>query len=212
MKLTILYDNTSYRKDLKSDWGFSALVETGSATILFDTGTKGALLMENMKKLQIEPAVVDDIFISHNHFDHTGGLSAFLNANNSVNIYVPPSLKGVHGANEVIKVDKPMKMQENIYSTGELDKIEQAMAVDTDKGLVIVVGCSHPKMEHILNTSSQFGEIYGIIGGLHGFKKYDLFKNMQLICPTHCTQHILEIKKRYPGHYVEGGAGRVIEV
>ncbi len=105
-----------------------------------------------------------------------------------------------------------MKIHENIYSTGELDNIEQAMVVKTDKGLVIGVGCSHPKMNHILDTSSQFGKIYGIIGGLNGFKKYNLFRNMQLICPTHCTQHIPEIRKHYPDQYVEGGVGRVIEI
>ena len=67
-------------------------------------------------------------------------------------------------------------------------------------------------MKHILDTAAQFGKLHGIIGGLHGFKEYELFSNMQLICPTHCTQHIPEIKKRYPEQYVEGGAGKVIEV
>jgi 7,8-dihydropterin-6-yl-methyl-4-(beta-D-ribofuranosyl)aminobenzene 5'-phosphate synthase len=212
MKITIIYDNTAYKEKLQADWGFSAVVETTERTILFDTGTKASLLMGNMRKLDIDPSVVDDVFISHNHFDHTGGLSAFLNENSSVNIFLPPSLKGVHGAKEVIKVNKPLKIYDNIYSTGELDDIEQAMAVKIDKGLIIIVGCSHPEMRHILDTASQFGCIYGIVGGLHGFNHFELFKNLKLICPTHCTRHIKEIKKLYPDQYVEGGAGRVIEI
>ncbi len=40
MKVTIIYDNTSIRSDLQSDWGFSALVEVKEKKILFDTGAK----------------------------------------------------------------------------------------------------------------------------------------------------------------------------
>ena len=212
MKVTILYDNTAYRDELTSDWGFSALIEAHGRTLLFDTGSKGALLLENMEKLDFRPGDVDEVFVSHPHFDHIGGLSAFLEENRDVKIYVPPSLRGIHDAREVIRVDQPMKLHENFYSTGELDHIEQSLAVQTDKGLVLIVGCSHPKMKHILSAASQFGTLYGIIGGLHGFDKFDLFSDMELICPTHCTQHIAEIKRLYPEQYIEGGAGRVIEI
>ncbi|SRR6056297_2869880 len=212
MKVTIVYDNTIYKSGLQPDWGFSCLVETEERNILFDTGTKGAILLDNLNKLNIDPSIINDIFISHNHFDHTSGLSAFLHEHNDVNIYLPPSFRGVREGNEIFHVDKPMKMYENIYSTGELDGIEQSMAVSTSKGLVLVVGCSHPKMEHILNAAREFGVVYAIIGGLHGFKEYALFENLELICPTHCTQHIEEIKHLYPEKYVEGGAGRVIEI
>jgi len=211
MKITILYDNTALRKDLRSDWGFSCLVEIPEETILFDTGSNGSLLLENMKKLNIAPASIDDVFISHAHFDHTGGLSAFLNENNNVNIYAPVSFRGVRNAKDIIHVDKPMKLFENIFSTGELDHIEQSMAVKTDKGLVLVVGCSHPRMNHIFEAVSQFGKIYAIVGGLHGFNQYELFQDLGAICPTHCTQHITEIKSKYPEKYIEGGVGRIIE-
>ena len=92
-----------------------------------------------------------------------------------------------------------------------LDSIEQSMAVKTDKGIVLIVGCSHPKMAHILDAGSQFGKAYAIIGGLHGFREYDLFKDFELICPTHCTQHKTEIMSLYHEKYIEGGVGRIIE-
>jgi len=212
MKITILYDNTAFWPELKSDWGFSALVETEKRTILFDTGSDGSILLENMKKLEIDPSSVDDVFISHNHFDHVGGLSAFLNENNNVTVIVPSSLRGIRNAKEVIHVKRSMELYENIYSTGELDFIEQSMVVRIDKGLVIMAGCSHPKMKHILDAASKFGDVYAIIGGLHGFNEYDLFKNLSLICPTHCTQHIEDIKSLYPEKYLEGGAGKIIEI
>lgn len=212
MKITILYDNTVFQNDLKSDWGFSCLIEAHNKTILFDTGSDGSLLLENMKKLKIQPSSIDDVFISHAHFDHIGGLSAFLNENNQVNVYVPVSLRGVRNAKKVIHVDKPLELYENFFSTGELENIEQSMSVKTDKGLVLVVGCSHPKMKNILDTASQFGKIHAIIGGLHGFNEYDLFKDLDVICPTHCTQHIEEIKTLYPKKYSEGGTGRIINL
>lgn len=212
MKVTILYDNTAHRDELTPDWGFSALVEAYDRTILFDTGTEGSILIDNMEKMNVDPSVVDEVFISHAHFDHVGGLSAFLDKNSDVRIYVPPSLRGVHHGRETIHVNRPMELHEHFYSTGEIDQIEQSLVVQTDKGLVVLVGCSHPMMNDILSTASQFGNIYGIVGGLHGFREFELFRNLELICPTHCTQHIKEIKRLYPEKYVEGGAGRVIEI
>ncbi len=214
MKITIIYDNTSFREDLLADWGFSCLVEDDEGhTILFDTGTNGAILLSNMEKLSIDPAQVDEIFISHAHFDHIGGLSMFLNKNSEVKIYCPESLRGVRGAKEVIKVaGDSVQMHENIYSTGELEQVEQSMAVKTLKGVVLVVGCSHPKMSGILDAAKRFGNIYAIIGGMHGFRDFDLFRGMELICPTHCTQYIKEIQSLYPDAYMQGGAGRIIEL
>jgi 7,8-dihydropterin-6-yl-methyl-4-(beta-D-ribofuranosyl)aminobenzene 5'-phosphate synthase len=187
MKITILYDNTVFQSGLKPDWGFSCLVETHNRSILFDTGSNGSILLENMKKLDIDPLSIDEVFISH-------------------------SLRGIRNAKEIIYVDEPLKLHKNIFSTGELDHIEQSMAVKTDKGLVLVVGCSHPKMESILKAASQFGKVYAIIGGLHGFNEFELFKDLEVICPTHCTQHIAEIKSLYPEKYIEGGAGKIIEI
>jgi 7,8-dihydropterin-6-yl-methyl-4-(beta-D-ribofuranosyl)aminobenzene 5'-phosphate synthase len=215
MRITIVYDNTVYKEGLRSDWGFSCLVELprqGAPTILFDTGTDGSILLYNMEKLDIDPASVDEVFISHAHFDHTGGLSVFLGVNPHVTMYLPRSMGGVGGPKDVIFVDKSMEIHEDVFSTGELDHIEQSMAVKTVKGIVVITGCSHPRMEHILDAASQFGNIYAVIGGLHGFREYELFKDLELICPTHCTIHKKEIKQLYPEKYVEGGVGRVIEI
>ncbi len=84
------------------------------------------------------------------------------------------------------------------------------VVVRTNKGVVLVVGCSHPKMTHIFNTAEQFGKIYAIVGGLHGFHEFELFKGLKLICPTHSTQYKAKIKVVYPEQYVEAGVGGII--
>ncbi len=211
MKLTIIYDNTSIRSDLQADWGFSALVESKKRKILFDTGANGRILLSNMAKLKIKPEEINDIFISHLHWDHTGGLLDFLKVNNQVKLWIPSYFFKAKNAKEFIEVKKPIKLYEGIFSTGELDGIEQSLCIETKKGIVVIAGCSHPRMEHILNTASQFGKVYGIIGGLHGTKPESL-KELDLICPTHCTQYKSVIKSLYPEKYIEGGAGKIIEI
>ncbi len=224
MRITLIYDNTIYKPNLEADWGFSCLLEVeNTPKILFDTGTNGKILLSNMEKLGINPNSIDEIFISHAHFDHTGGLSAFLDKNNKVKVYVPISFRGVRNAKEVIYVKEPIKIHENthrsegaslrsnkgIFSTGELGGIEQSLCIKTEKGIVVIVGCSHPGIKNILEAASQFGKVYALIGGLHGFREFDLLKDLKLICPCHCTQFQSEIKSLYPEKYIEGGAGRL---
>jgi len=211
MRVTIIYDNTTSRIDLQADWGFSALIQAKGRNILFDTGADGRILLSNMQKLKINPQKIEDIFISHPHWDHTGGLSSFLQLNNKVKIWIPSYFSEVKDAREVIEVKKPTKLYEGIYSTGELGGIEQFLCIETEKGIVIIAGCSHPRMKHILQVSSQFGKVYGIIGGLHGTGPESL-SGLSLICPTHCTQYKSKIKSLYPEKYTEGGVGKIIEV
>ena len=212
MRITLIYDNEVYKEGLEADWGFSCLVEAENKKILFDTGASGRILLNNMEKLKIKPSSIDEVFISHPHFDHTGGLSDFLDKNRNVKIYVPSSFKENLNAKEVIYVKEKIKLHENIFSTGELEGIEQSLCVKTEKGIVVIVGCSHPKVENILKVASQFGKVYALIGGLHGFKDFDLLNDLKLVCPCHCTQHKSEIKSLYSEKYVEGGAGKIIEI
>jgi len=210
MRITIIYDNISIREDLRADWGFSALIEAEGIRILFDTGASGAILLGNMLALGIDPRSIKEVFISHPHGDHMGGLSEILRIK-PMRVIVPHSSPAPRGV-EVLRVAEPAEIHPGIYSTGELAGIEQSMAIDSVLGIVVISGCAHPGVERILDAASQFGVVNGLIGGLHGFSDFDLIKDLDLICPTHCTQHRTTILRRYPETSQEGGAGRVIEI
>lgn len=177
---------------------------------LKNTGTKGSILLENMKKLSIDPTTIDEVFISHAHGDHTGGLSDFLKVN-SVIVYVPPSFRKSNVPNAVT-VREPLKIHENILSTGELKGVEQSLVVQTEKGSVVIVGCSHSGVGNILKAALLYGSVRALIGGLHGFNDFNLLQDLECVCPAHCTRHKSKIKSLHPEKYVEGGAGRIIEL
>jgi 7,8-dihydropterin-6-yl-methyl-4-(beta-D-ribofuranosyl)aminobenzene 5'-phosphate synthase len=210
VKVTIVYDNEAWQPGLEAAWGFSCLVETDGSQLLFDTGGAGDILLKNMEALNLDPRSIPEIFISHDHWDHLGGLADLLRLNRNVRVYLPGSCARPAEAREVISVQGPLEISENFFSTGELPGAEQSLVVKTAKGLAAIVGCSHPGVGTILKAASRFGRVAALIGGLHGFQEYELLADLELICPCHCTQHKVEIMERYPETAISGGAGKVL--
>jgi 7,8-dihydropterin-6-yl-methyl-4-(beta-D-ribofuranosyl)aminobenzene 5'-phosphate synthase len=217
IKITIIYDNTRRRSEFIADWGFSCLIETDNHIILFDTGTKPNILLHNMKKLGFDPVLPDIIFVSHQHGDHMGGLSTVMDLNPYARVFVPIEIGCSIYKNDVQVLNQATKISNNLFSSGLLTcenrkgLLEQSLFLKTDKGMIVIAGCSHSGVRQILEKCKQFGEPYALIGGLHGFNEFDLLNDLEVICPTHCTKHIKEIKRRFPGKYVEGGVGQVIK-
>ncbi len=209
MKITILYDNTTTRADLEADWGFACAVEARGKRILFDTGAKGPILARNMEALGVDPAGFDFAVISHDHWDHTGGLETVLERV-SLPVYLPTPCAEPAGAKAVTSVSGPLTIAEGIHSTGTLAGIEQSLAVETEGGLAVIVGCSHPGVGAILDAASRFGEVRYLAGGLHGFRDFARLEPLDRFSPMHCTQAIGEIAERFPDKVEEGGAGRVL--
>lgn len=78
MKLTVIVDNLCSRPRLLSEWGYAAVLETAEGNLLIDTAEHGATLLHNLHVLGFDPASLSDVFLSHGHFDHCGGLGELL--------------------------------------------------------------------------------------------------------------------------------------
>jgi len=213
MRITVVYDNEIGSVGLRKGHGFSALIEDGGVPpLLFDTGADGPTLLHNMKELNIDPRDIGTIVISHAHDDHTGGLSEILSINEVAELYPPSSFKRAFLGRKVTVVKGPVQIRENIFSTGELEGVEQSLALKTAKGLFVLTGCAHSGMERILAAAAKFGTLYGIAGGFHGFHDFELFKDLSLICPCHCTKYKQEIRDLFRDRTSQCGVGLVIEL
>jgi 7,8-dihydropterin-6-yl-methyl-4-(beta-D-ribofuranosyl)aminobenzene 5'-phosphate synthase len=213
VKLTIVYDNEVERVGLKAGWGFSALIEVEKAPpILFDTGADSQTLLHNMAELGIDPRSIGKIVISHAHGDHAGGLDGVLSANKEAEVYVPASFWGAVPGGRVTTVTDSIQIAEGVFSTGELGGMEQSLAVRTNQGILVVVGCAHPGLGEIIDAASRFGEVYGVVGGLHAFRDFSRLNGLSLVGPCHCTLYKSEIRRLFPEKCIDCGAGTVLEL
>mgnify|MGYP001064896672 CR=1 FL=1 len=213
MRITIIYDNEVREEGLQADWGFSCLIEAKEVPqILFDTGASGSILLHNMGILGLDPGAIRIVVLSHPHWDHVGGLSDILEVNRDAEVYVPGSFRRTIPGRKVTSVREPLQICEGVFTTGELEGIEQSLAINTDRGVFVVVGCSHPGVGEILDSASRFGRVYGIVGGFHGFRDFKRLNGLSLICPCHCTQYKSEIRRLFPEQCIECGAGLVLEL
>jgi len=211
MQITVVYDNESRRGDLRADWGFACIVEEAGRRILFDTGAAGSILLDNMEKLGFSPAEVDEIFISHDHWDHAGGLAEFLRrAGRNIRVYLPASCRISHDRADIVRMGPAREIHPHIFSTGELRAGEQSLVVATARGAAIVAGCSHPGVREILTAAAQYGKPGALIGGLHGFSEFELLAGLELVCATHCTEYKAKIHAMFPEKCIPGGVGTVI--
>lgn len=234
IKITVLYDNYVYEKGLNADWGFSCLVEGMEKTILFDTGTRSDILLHNVKQMNVNLEEVEQVVISHEHGDHTGGLSSVLEKNNNVTVYAPVSFSSdfyqmVKGKNaKAVTVTEPVEICQDVLLTGEMGQriIEQSLIIDTNKGLIVITGCAHPGIVNIVKKSKEIIDknIYLVFGGFHlgNTPEQDVrkiiktFKEMgvQKVGATHCTgDRAIELfKEAYGEDYVQMGVGRVLNL
>jgi 7,8-dihydropterin-6-yl-methyl-4-(beta-D-ribofuranosyl)aminobenzene 5'-phosphate synthase len=108
MKITILCENTVGKLVGYGEHGFSAFIETNQGNYLFDTGS-GYGIIANSLALDKDLKSIKKIFLSHGHFDHTGGLAEVLKLKGEVDVYAHPNV--FSDRIKVLKVDGKEKKQ-----------------------------------------------------------------------------------------------------
>ena len=232
VKVQIIYDNYVHKEGTQADWGYSILIQGLEKSILFDTGTRPEIFENNFREMGLDASEINEVFISHEHGDHFGGLGAVLKMNPQIKVVVPGTFSNnffripeeTGSVTELIS--KPVQICKGLYSTGVLGKAipEQALVLYTDEGLVVMTGCSHPGIINMLEqVKEDFGkEIYMVFGGFHlmnsSEKQIDnIIEHMRELgvkkCgATHCTgdDQIEWFREAFGEDFVELGTGNIL--
>jgi 7,8-dihydropterin-6-yl-methyl-4-(beta-D-ribofuranosyl)aminobenzene 5'-phosphate synthase len=134
------------------------------------------------------------------------------------------------GANFTL-IDKSTEIAPGLFlvrtvsdSKGTLELNELSLAIKTPQGLAVIVGCSHPGIERILEAASPYdARIYTIVGGLHLVDKTDqqvseVVNNFQSrwhierVAAGHCTGEFgqVELDRVFGNRHDHSGLGEVI--
>ena len=87
MKVITLMEDTACAPGFACEHGLSFYIETGDKKLLFDMGQTD-LFLQNAQTLGVPLDEVDTAFVSHGHYDHGGGLAAFLEVNRRASVYL----------------------------------------------------------------------------------------------------------------------------
>ena len=123
MKISCLIDNCAL-EGFESEHGLSFYIEACGKRVLFDMGASGAFI-RNARALGIDLAGVDFAVLSHGHYDHGGGLAAFLELNPSAKVYIRRGAFEKHYSHkpgmplEYIGLDPALEGGGRIVETGE---------------------------------------------------------------------------------------------
>jgi 7,8-dihydropterin-6-yl-methyl-4-(beta-D-ribofuranosyl)aminobenzene 5'-phosphate synthase len=228
----VVYDNYVHTSGMTADWGYSIMIGGLEKTLLFDTGTRPEIFESNFRKMNLDATETDAVLLSHEHQDHIGGISAFIKMKSGIPVIMPAAfpeefkLRMAGLGMEPVMVKEPAMICTHLYTSGVFDYplAEQALVLDTKKGLVVMTGCSHPGIVNMLEViKSSFNKnIYMVFGGFHLMNESDretasIISRMKALgvvkCgATHCTgdKQIEIFRKTFGSDFVELGVGNTI--
>lgn len=117
-----------------------------------------------------------------------------------------------------------IKKDDNYIKDNFYDEI--SIGINTEKGVLILVGCSHPGIANIVNTIAKRSDkiIYGLMGGTHLVKEdtekindiIDNFKEkgIEVIGANHCTgkQGLTMFYQQMEKNFIENNTGYILEI
>lgn len=215
-------------------WGLSYLID---GSILSDTFSNYSVLSRKLRKAGVDPSAIQSVVISHDHWDHVGGLFAFLEKRPGIDVYLPPTAKEevkrrvASAGGRVIDAPGVKTLKENVWVSDELigsskgNRVaEHSIILKSPKGLIVLAGCSHPGIVAIVKKAKEKFDmpVYGMIGGLHLrysrpeeiYACANALKNegVEMVAPTHCTGWRAEriFKKVFGKGFVPSREGQTI--
>ena len=236
VRVTTVVDNNIWKEGLASCWGLSFYVETVTDdkrhVVLMDTSGSFQIFYNNASKLGLNLSTVDAVLISHWHSDHCGALSQVLSLLKPQTMVYLPS-ENSFGLREIREVGgiprichESIEFVDGMMSTGELTGgvSEHSSLINVrNKGLVVLVGCSHPGIINILKRAqkvSNVDKVYAVMGGFHissvgeGIRVGEFLRELdvKLVSPCHCTAVDAKqgIAKVVGERYVKNGSGKII--
>ncbi len=239
VRATVLVENTTSRPDLTPEHGVALWIEADGVKVLFDTGSTG-VVRENAATLGIDLSDADAIVLSHRHHDHTGGLDRVLDIARRARVHAHPSFgAGIRSARLRLS-PAPETVVPGIHTTGEVERVtdfegprtpsrhfpdDQALYLETARGIVVVVGCAHAGIVNTLRHVAKLArtaKLHALVGGMHLLrasqvrcrKMMQAFREigLDIIGPCHCTGKdvISQVEREFPAEFVRCQTGTVL--
>jgi 7,8-dihydropterin-6-yl-methyl-4-(beta-D-ribofuranosyl)aminobenzene 5'-phosphate synthase len=148
MRITALVENSCSEEHpgLTAEFGLSLHVETAGSRVLFDTGSSGVFL-DNAEKLGIDIAAVDAAVVSHQHFDHGGGLAAFFQSNDRATVFMRRSPLSERWFRAFGVLKRPIGLDRDLVdrNAGRIEFVDGTREVAPGVFLLCDIASAHPR-------------------------------------------------------------------
>lgn len=136
IKIIALMEDNLCGNGLEAEHGLSIYIETPKHKILVDTGQSGKT-WANARAKGIDITRVDTVFLSHGHYDHSGGLMKFASVNPSADIYMHADAGGEYyslkeGSEKYIGIDKAILTLPHLHLINNNTILDEELSVFTD--------------------------------------------------------------------------------
>jgi len=141
MKIQTLIENTT-NSELMAEHGLSFYIETANHRLLVDTGSSDKFL-ENARLLGIDLSTVDLAILSHGHYDHSGGLMAFLEMNDQATVLMQETAAGEYYSDHQTSIDY-IGIAPELKEHPRITKLSGDCRIDEE--LFLFTGVKHEKV------------------------------------------------------------------